>query len=622
MTERRKADVVLVQMPNCFLTPSLALSILKRGLTDAGISAYVEYATHYFVRYIGYDRYDYADRTLGLISARGWEFLFAPFAGFRPAVSDEELYEAVYQEFTSRKKDSDVLKYKRLIQSLRESTAELRKMIPAFLEEEAERILSFEPKIVGFTVMTQQRNATFAMARVLKEKRPDLITIMGGGVCVGEAAVQFLRHAPGLDYVFTGEGDRGLALACKSLIETGEVPQETFPYMLRRGAKPHYLLFSDLDDIPVPDFRDYNEIVEGDDFTDKYYMQVPMEASRGCWWSMKERCRFCGLHYCAESACYRQKSPEKFWSDIEQVNCESGFTVFMLADCIISRRLVDSLPDKCPPGREKYTIFAECRTDLTEDDLRRMAENRILFLQPGVESLQDDLLKQMNKGRTAMQHVLFLVRCLKCGVKPIWNILIGIPGEEDTWYEEMFCLMDKIHHLYPPTNAWPMLLSRGSEFQVNAEKYGVDYGVRFSEYAAGPADQEFLEATADFYAFRAKSIGPDTLKKVFAEYHSWRDDFSKGASLTGSIYPDRIEIDDRRSPDRPAKLTLTGCERDVLIAAKDIAGIASLPALLGVDADMTDRAVNSLDSKRLIYRKGYKILCIVCLTEGAYNDAP
>ena len=617
MIPGKNADVVLVQMPNCFLTPSLALSILKRGLTEEGISSYVEYASHSFVRHLGYKRYHYAENTLGLIAARGWEFLFAPFAGFHPAVSEEELYQAVYQELIAASPDADKTPQKRLIQSLRESVRDLRAEIPGFLEAEAEKILSFHPKIVGFSIMTQQRNASFAMCRILKEKCPRLITILGGGVCVGEAAKQFLKQVPALDYVFTGEGDRGLARACRALLETGTADPETFPFMLRRGMEPTYLLFENLDDIPTPDFREYNETLAEDDFTDKFQMQVPMEASRGCWRAMRERCRFCGLHYCPESAQYRQKSPEKFWRDIEQVNRESGFTVFMLADCILSRRLIHSLPDKCPEERKKYLFFAECRTDLKEDELLRLAENGFRFLQPGIESLQDDILKRMNKGRTALQQVLFLVRCLKYGIHPIWNILYGIPGEEEEWYEEMFGLMKLIHHLYPPTNAWPMLLARGSEFQVNAGKYGVRYSVRFSEYAAGPADEAFLSATADYYAISAKGICSATIKRVIAEYHDWRNDFSRHASLTSAVFPDRTEVTDNRRPGSTKKITLTGSGKAVLEAAADIVEISSLPVLLGLDREEIDSAVRVLEDAGLVYRKDGRMVSLVCPAGGA-----
>ena len=605
MNPSEKRDVVLIQMPDCFLTPSLALSILKRGLAEEGISCHVEYASHMFIRHLGYARYHYGETALGYIAARGWEFLFAPFTGFEPAVSEEVLYQGVLQELIVGGRDLQTAR--RLIQSIREIVREIREEIPAFLEAEARRILSFHPRIAGFSIMTQQRNASFAMCRVLKEMCPEIITILGGGVCVGEAAKQFLRATPHLDYVFTGEGDRGLARACRALLENGRVEAEAFPYMLRRGMEPFYLLQEDMDDVPTPDFRDYCEMLKGDDFAGEIRMHVPMEASRGCWWAMRHRCRFCGLHYCRESAVYRQKSPEKFWKDLEQVHRESGFTIFMLADCILSARLIRALPEKCPEDRKKFLFFAECRTDLGPEELRRLSENGFRYLQPGIESLQDDLLKLMNKGRTSLDQVLFLTRCVRFGISPTWNIIFGIPGEEDAWYEEMFLLMRKIHHLPPPMNAWPMLLARGSEFQTGAEKYGVRYGIRLSEYASSPGDPAFLESTADYYTVSARIISPATIRKLFGEYRSWRKDYDAGASLA---FSGRTEVEDRRQPDCPRTLTLTQNQGDILRSADGITEISTLSE--GSETDLL-----TLEEMGLIFRKGDRIVSLVCSREGA-----
>ncbi len=603
-------------MPDCFLTPSLALSILKRSLVEEGLSCSVEYASHYFVRHLGYERYRYGQNTLHFIAARGWEFLFAPFAGFRPAVSEEKLYRDILAEL-SAKAETKQLPLERLVQSIRESVGEMREKIPSFLEQEAERILSSGPKIVGFSVMTQQRNASFAMCRVLKEKCPEIITIMGGGVCVGEAARQFLRHVPDLDYVFTGEGDRGLAKVCRSLIETREADPNSFPYLLGRGAEPHYLRFEKLDEIPVPDFSDYNKIFDGDDFRDKIQFQAPMEASRGCWWAMKFRCRFCGLHYCRESAAYREKSPEKFWHDIEEVNRASGFCQFQLADCILSRRLIRSLPEECPEERKKYVFYAECRTDLREEELRRLAANGFRSLQPGIESLQDDVLELMNKGRRTEHQLLFLKRCLQFGIKPIWNILYGIPGEEESWYEEMLSLLKRIHHLPPPTNVGPMWLARGSTFHTHASRFGASYSVRLSERASGPDDGEYLESTADYYAMFAKTLSADMLNRLLAEYNAWKKDYyKKGVSLTFRTYPDRMEVSDRRLPGTEKQYTFVGDEKAVLQAAAEIADLSVFLNRTEMDREEIEIVMRELQVKDLLYRKGDVVLFLACPEKG------
>lgn len=614
-TKEIQSEVVLVQMPDAALTPSLALALLKRGMAEDGVSCRVEYASHRFVRQLGYERYRYISNALSLIADRGWEITFAPYTDFRPAVGVDELLQNMERELAYQKNNLTQSTLgeplaKRLIQTLRSVLRQFAVEIPAFLEAEADCILAGNPKIVGFSVMTQQRNASFALCRILKEKNPALVTILGGGVCVGEAAKQFLRHVPSLDYVFTGEGDRGLASACRTLLAGNE--PGAHPYLLRRGAEPRYLPVEDMDTVPTPDFSDYDEILRGDAFRDQINMQAPMEASRGCWWGMRRRCRFCGLHYCRDEACYREKSPEKFWREIEQVNRVSGFTAFQLADCILSPRLVDALPEVCPEERRGYNFFAECRTDLQDDALRRLAENRFLHLQPGIESLQDDILRLMRKGRRVEDQLLFLRRCVQYGIKAIWNIIYAIPGEEDAWYEEMLALMKKLHHLQPPTSVRPMLLARGSEFHLHAKELGVTWAVRLSERACSPDDRRFQVETADYFAMDAKRISPAVEARLMEETRAWNADHRKGAALFCRFTADTAEIADCRRPEQPRYVRLTGTKKALLEAGEEIVCVPRLAEKLGVEPDRLESALRELEAQGFLYRKRDLFLSLVC----------
>ena len=613
-----RADVVLVQMPDGFLTPSLALALLKQGIWDEGLSCSVEYASHLFVRQLGYDFYRYASNALLLIASGGWETVFAPYAGFKTSASMDDMMELMKVEVTTSRNNltQTVLEEnltKRLVHSINSVYTRLQKEIPQFLEEEAERILAMEPKIVGFSVMTQQKNATFSMCHLLKQKKPDIITLMGGGICVGETAKQFLKHVPDLDYVFTGEGDRALGRACKALL-SGE-SLEDHPYLLSRGKEPSYYIVNNLDDNPTPDFSDYRRILEGDEFQDKIDKKVTLEASRGCWWAATQRCRFCGLHYCMESTCYREKSPEKFWKEVEIAHRELGLTDFQLADCIISRKLVNTLPDTCPKERENLVFFAECRSDLSENDIKRLAANRFLQLQPGIESLQDEVLKLMNKGRKTVQQLLFLRRCLQYGISPVWNIIYAVPGEQDSWYEEMLILMKKIHYLQPPASVRPMLLARGSTFQTKAAEYGVVYDLRIIEKACCPDDRDYQMATADYFVHTAKRLSEELEEKLLRQHKSWHEDFFKNkVSLRCTFNEDSVTILDMRDPSGQKSYELTGLKMKILKKALDICTMDRMAKELEIDINAVEEAATELEELGILYRKGDDLLCLACPT--------
>ena len=56
-------------------------------------------------------------------------------------------------------------------------------------------------------------------------------------------------------------------------------------------------------------------------------------------------------------------------------------------------------------------------------------------VQPGIESLATPTLKLMRKGTTAFNNIRFLADCAVEGVKPVWNLLVGFPGELAETYE-------------------------------------------------------------------------------------------------------------------------------------------------------------------------------------------
>lgn len=606
-SSKHPTDVLLVQMPEGFLTPCLALSLLKQGIVEEGLSCRVEYASHFFVRHLGWDLYERGQKLLGLIAGRGWELLFSAFTGFRPAVSEDAIFDMMLPELTGQFGYSARL----LVDQIRQCFQDIKDLLPSYLEAEAERILAGNPAVVGFSVMTQQRNASFAMCRLLKQKRPELVTIMGGAVCTPDTAPWFLKAAPDLDFVFTGEGDRALALVCRTILEGKRENLKDFDFLAGRGSTARYLCLDRLDDSPFPDFSDYLEILKDDPFRDRIRSQVPLEASRGCWWAEKNRCRFCGLHYCPESARYRCKSPERFWEEADRVFAQTGISEFQLTDCILNQALIRALPEKKPSHREKYVLSAECRSSLKDAELKKLAENGFVVLQPGIESLQDELLELMNKGCRTEGQLMFLIRCAKYGIKPVWNIICHIPGEQDRMYEEMLILMRKIHHLYPPSCVNRMLLARGSVYHLQAERFGLDVNIRVIDLATDPDDEGFTRATADYFYTTAPGISPAMEQLLRQEHALWRRDYFRNhVSLTCRCFPDRTEISDRRNPEKPSGFVLTGDSKRVFDAVLEITDRRELSALLGGGEAALEAILSDLDSKNLLFMKDGKVLAL------------
>ena len=95
------------------------------------------------------------------------------------------------------------------------------------------------------------------------------------------------------------------------------------------------------------------------------------------------------------------------------------------------------------------------------------------WIQPGIESLDDNLLRLIGKGNSAVMNVQLLKWSSEFGVHPAWNMLCGIPGDCDRWYAEMAEWLPAIFHLQPPTGVVRIRYDRFSPYHTRPEAFGL-----------------------------------------------------------------------------------------------------------------------------------------------------
>ena len=117
-------------------------------------------------------------------------------------------------------------------------------------------------------------------------------------------------------------------------------------------------------------------------------------------------------------------------------------------------------------------LFYETKANLRKDQIRLLKRAGITKLQPGVESLIDDVLKLMRKGVGALHNIQLLKWCKELGVKPHWNVLWGFPGEPPEEYERLAAVVPLLRHLPPPGGFGQIRLDRFSPNFFDAERLG------------------------------------------------------------------------------------------------------------------------------------------------------
>ncbi len=611
---KNKADVVLIQMPHTWLNPSLALGLLKEDLHSEGISNEIIYASHQYIDFIGTEFYKKAVRCLDPID-RAWEMLFAPFTDFEPmedALSviekicrSKSVFYSQYRERFSSEELWDILKA--LWPVLLEKT-------DCFLEHEAELILKRKPKVVGCSVLTEQRNASFAMLKRIKEKQPEVATIIGGGLFAGDAGPAVSSHLPSIDYVFSGEGDGALGKGC-ALIMKGKREELLLqhPEFLVPGAPAVNRAVKDMNDVPVPDYTEYFAQLKKDGFVPHDGLVLIMESSRGCWWGQKNRCRFCGLHSCPDTLRHRKKSEDRVWKELNILRKKYGVSEFIFSDCIIDMGFVKNLPEDPPDERRGLSILAECKSNLRDEDMRRLRKNGFTRLQPGIESLSDELLNLMNKGASTIDQLACLKYARKYGVGLYWNIIYALPGEKKEWYEGMLEIMKHIHHFQHPTGMLPMMLMRNSVFFEDHEAFGIHtVRTRINERACDP-DIDFSFRTAYVFETPDVTVDKDLEERLFDEFESWRRDYRSGRNLIMSETGDCTLIRDTREPGYKKVFRLTGAARKINeLALETVSEKKVIEEMHGCysETEIQD-AIDMLTRNWILFRQNGRILSLV-----------
>src|SRR5581483_10105237 len=218
---------VLVSMPFMALDrPSIQLGLLKAIGEEHGFAVRTLHANLDFAARIGADYYR------ALAQARGplvgdWLFSVVAIASQTPDHDGRLLAEVAGE-----------LAY--LAEAGREARDRLLRTreddVPALLDSLAEEYPWHEVRMVGFSCAFQQNTASFALARRLKRRYPNLVTVFGGASFDGETGLELVRSVEAIDLAVTGEAEASFPRLLRALAD-GTDPA-TVPGVSRRAGGP------------------------------------------------------------------------------------------------------------------------------------------------------------------------------------------------------------------------------------------------------------------------------------------------------------------------------------------------------------------------------------------------
>ena len=448
--------------------PSLGLTLLAESLKQSGLRTHVLYPNLTFVKRVGKTAYDrlalnqFANKTL----VGEWIFsrLVCP-------VADMDTYlQHLRNRFSNTgggfRVDDDIEALSTMLPELTAAATEL-------VESLTDTVAQYRPRVVGFSSCYNQHLASLAAANRIKMLFPDIFTVLGGVNCNGVMGLETFRCFPFLDAVIAGPGEVALPLLVKQVLD-GRRDLTLSGVHLRAadGSIADHLIEGyapepPLDALPFPDYTDF--------FTAANELSiiphtVPIEGSRGCWWGQKHHCVFCAEN--AESMRYRGKSTQRFLEELRWLMAHYPDCSIAWTDEILDLRLLSEAVPQMAETPMQAGGFVSLKANLRKEQVAALATAGFNRLQPGIESLDDDILKPMRKGVLAIRNVQLLKWCKEHGISVSWGLLFGFPFDTAEPYQRMAELLPLLTHLPPPGLA-RVVLQRFSPLTRDAEEFGL-----------------------------------------------------------------------------------------------------------------------------------------------------
>jgi ribosomal peptide maturation radical SAM protein 1 len=546
--------------------PSIQLGLLKAVGEANGFPVRTLHASLDFAARIGFDYYRLLAAHRGPLVG-DWLFSVEAFGADAP-------------DHDARLLDEFADDLRHLPGTAREARDRLRHIrdseVPAFLDSVLADLPWHEVRVVGFSSTFQQNTASFALARRLKQRYPQILTLFGGANFDGDMGPELVRSVESVDLAVIGEGDTAFPRVLRALA-TGGDPAAVPGVARRAGAgvamTPAAPPFDRLDDLPTPDYTEYFARAESLGLLRRGAPRagwIPFESARGCWWGAKHHCTFCGLN--GTTMRFRAKSPQRVLGELAALARRHRGFRFAAVDNILDPGYLRELFPALVDSGTGYQLFYEVKANLTRTQVALLARGGVTELQPGIESLSSNVLRLMDKGVRAAQNVNLLRWARYYGVQVAWGILCGFPGETPQDYAEQAAAAAHLVHLQPPSGADRIWLERFSPLYTQPERFGVRHRAPERSYRFVYPRHVDLDRVAYFFEYELTDALPDSaydgLRAAVSEWSAaWHD--GPRPALTYRSAPGFLQIYDSRYPERRGTYTFEGTLAEIYLACSD-----------------------------------------------------
>lgn len=347
-----------------------------------------------------------------------------------------------------------------------------------FIDIWAERILSYDPKFVGFSLFMSSINTSLLLAERLKKMKPDVV-IFGGGAEVtrfkrimvdGIKKLAIINNdiLASFDILIDGEGEISLLEAFLLFKQGRDFHNIDGAVYMRKGrliANSPRELIRDLDVLVPPDFSDFR-------LKDYTREALPIVTSRGC----VNRCTFCADSPLWKS--YRQRSAEKVVEEINFLIKKYGKNQFEITDSTFNGdvRRIERFCDLIIGSglNVMWSAKVGLRKEMTYGLLQKMRLAGCCSLAYGVESGSPRVLRDMRKNIDLEEAKRIIKDTRRAEIQPSCFFMIGYPTETEEDFQMTLDFIEEnaefIHRFDQVTGCH---IEEDSHLGLNPGKYSI-----------------------------------------------------------------------------------------------------------------------------------------------------
>src|SRR5262249_17058337 len=112
-------------------------------------------------------------------------------------------------------------------------------VVPTYLADCVDKVLTHEPTLLGLTCMFDQTLASVALAKTIKERSPQTLIVLGGYAVQGPPGEEILKAFGWIDAIARGDGEEAIVRLARASV--GDNPLHEIDGLLVRGhwPRPH-----------------------------------------------------------------------------------------------------------------------------------------------------------------------------------------------------------------------------------------------------------------------------------------------------------------------------------------------------------------------------------------------